>query len=273
TEVRNEGIKYADAFFVASRYCLVQLGLNKSHLKVTCEVRYVRSLMIIIKSFIEKNAMAALQDSYTDLIKRIEVECSNRQRSSNIIINNNNEQDKTNQSIQMSKKKYSQKQQSIKLNSTMNDSSPDQQRKQIIHDEIIHHNPSPKLVISSTSNYVSPAGWPNNNIFIPFCLIIMLILLSVNIFLWLKLNQIDRMTDRLVQNYPLWSNGYSYPKEEYQWSLLLKRQEEYYQTKLNGLRSVLILTHNAFKKYALNELTKVSSRTNSNAPIDHLHSS
>ncbi|CAM4825661.1 unnamed protein product [Rotaria magnacalcarata] len=285
TEVRNEGIKYADAFFVASRYCLVQLGLNKSHLKVTCEVRYVRSLMIIIKSFIEKNAMAALQDSYTDLnnrielstssVKRIEVECSNRQRSSNIIINNNNEQDKTNQSIQMSKKKYSQKQQSIKLNSTMNDSSPDQQRKQIIHDEIIHHNPSPKLVISSTSNYVSPAGWPNNNIFIPFCLIIMLILLSVNIFLWLKLNQIDRMTDRLVQNYPLWSNGYSYPKEEYQWSLLLKRQEEYYQTKLNGLRSVLILTHNALKNVtdALNELTKVSSRTNSNAPIDHLHSS
>ena len=49
TEVRNEGIKYADAFFVASRYCLVQTGANKSHLKVTCEVRYVKSLMIIIK--------------------------------------------------------------------------------------------------------------------------------------------------------------------------------------------------------------------------------
>ncbi|CAF1915772.1 unnamed protein product [Rotaria magnacalcarata] len=152
TEVRNEGIKYADAFFVASRYCLVQLGLNKSHLKVICEVRYVRSLRIIIK---------------------------HRFKVSFIFI--------------------------VKLS--------------------------------------------NNNISIPFCLR-MVILLSVNanIFLWLKLNQIDRMTDRLVQNYPLWSNGYSYPKEEYQWSLLLKRQEEYYQTKLNGLRSVLILTHNAFKK-------------------------
>ncbi|CAF1637877.1 unnamed protein product, partial [Adineta ricciae] len=39
TEVRNEGIKYADSFFVASRYCLVQTGPNKTHLKVTCEVR------------------------------------------------------------------------------------------------------------------------------------------------------------------------------------------------------------------------------------------
>ena len=37
----------------------------------------------------------------------------------------------------------------------------------------------------------------------------MLILVSVNIFLCVKLNEIDRMTDRLVQNYPLWSNGFS----------------------------------------------------------------
>jgi hypothetical protein len=50
TEVRNEGIKYADSFFVASRYCLIQIAPNKSHLKVTCEVRYVKSLMAIIKS-------------------------------------------------------------------------------------------------------------------------------------------------------------------------------------------------------------------------------
>ena len=32
TEVRSEGIKYADTFFVASRYCLVQIGPNKSHI-------------------------------------------------------------------------------------------------------------------------------------------------------------------------------------------------------------------------------------------------
>ncbi|CAF2676189.1 unnamed protein product [Rotaria sp. Silwood2] len=56
------------------------------------------------------------------------------------------------------------------------------------------------------------------------------------------------MTDRLSKTYPLWPHEYSYPKEEYQWSLLLKRQEEYYQAKLTGLRSVLISTHNALKK-------------------------
>ncbi|CAF0935293.1 unnamed protein product [Rotaria sordida] len=268
TEVRNEGIKYADAFFIASRYCLIQTGPNKSHLKVTCEVRYLRSLMIIIKSFIEKNAMAALQDSYTDLIKRMEVECSRRQRRSSTTINN--EQDKEHQL----KKKHSQKQQSTKLNSTINDSSPHQQRKQATHNETIHHTQNAKLVLSSSSNCLSSSEWSKSNVLIPFCFIIMLILVSVNIFLCIKLNEIDQMTDRLSKNYPLWSYGYPYPKEEYQWSLLLKRQEEYYQAKLTGLHSILISTHNALKNVtdALNELTKVSRETSSNAPINHLHS-
>jgi len=102
----------------------------------------------------------------------------------------------------------------------------------------------------------------------------MLILLSVNIFLCVKLNEIDRMTDRLVQNYPLWLNGYPYPKEENQWSILLKRQEEYYQTKLIGLHSILISTHKALKNVtdALSELSKLSTGSTSNAPIDRIHS-
>ncbi|CAF4989167.1 unnamed protein product, partial [Rotaria sp. Silwood1] len=209
TEVRNEGIKYADAFFVASRYCLVQTGPNKSHLKVTCEVRYLKSLMIIIKSFIEKNAMAALQDSYTDLIKRIDINCSKRPRSSSTT--RNTEQDKENQP----KRKHSQKQQLTKLNSTTNDSSIDQQRKQTTHKEPIHHTQSGKLVLSSSSDTSSSWVWSKkpfvssilfNNVCINKTI---LILVSVNIFLCIKLNEIDQMTDRLSKNSPLWSQGYS----------------------------------------------------------------
>jgi hypothetical protein len=62
----------------------------------------------------------------------------------------------------------------------------------------------------------------------------------------------------------------SYPKEDNQWSVLLKRQEEYYQTKLTGLHSILMSTHNALKNVTdtLSELSKVT-----NAPMDHQHSS
>jgi hypothetical protein len=37
----------------------------------------------------------------------------------------------------------------------------------------------------------------------------MLLLLIVNIFLCIKLNQIDQMTDRLVQNHPSWLHRYT----------------------------------------------------------------
>lgn len=42
-----------------------------------------------------------------------------------------------------------------------------------------------------------------------------------------------------------------YPKEDSQWSILLKRQEEYYQTKLTGLHSVILSTHKALKNVCL----------------------
>jgi len=40
-------------------------------------------------------------------------------------------------------------------------------------------------------------------------------------------------------------------KDDNQWSLLLKKQEEYYQTQLNNLQNILITTHNALKNVRL----------------------
>ncbi len=150
-------------------------------------------------------------------MKRLENESFNRQRSSNI----NNDKDQTNQLI--SKKKSSRKQQTNELNSSINDSSSNTHRKQINQEEILQNNQK-KFHLSSNS--LSSSRWSTNNILIPFCLITyvqifqifnelffflnrMLILLSVNIFLCVKLNEIDRMTDRLMNNSPLWLNGYS----------------------------------------------------------------
>jgi hypothetical protein len=38
-----------------------------------------------------------------------------------------------------------------------------------------------------------------------------------------------------------------YQEEDIQWSSLLKQQEEYYQTQLITLQSILMTTHNALK--------------------------
>ncbi len=44
TEVFNEGMKYTDAFFVATRFCMFQRDAKKSSLRITAEVRYVKSV-------------------------------------------------------------------------------------------------------------------------------------------------------------------------------------------------------------------------------------
>ncbi|CAF4262233.1 unnamed protein product [Rotaria socialis] len=247
TEIRNEGIKYADAFYVASRYCLVQIGPNKSHLKVTCEVRYVKSLMAIIKTFIEKNAMAALQDSFNDLnnrvlnyhhligvlcdsVKRMDQESSKRPRAHSTSDNNEKE------NITVLNTRSLEHQQSDELTSSINDLSTNSQQEDSIQDEISSNISVPDKLCSSKNAFL-----------LSFCLFTMFILLIVNIFLCIKLNQIDHMTDHLLQVYPTWLNKYSYQQEDSEWSLSLKRQEEYYQTQLNNLQSVLVTTHNALK--------------------------
>ncbi|CAF2070555.1 unnamed protein product [Rotaria magnacalcarata] len=245
TEIRNEGIKYADAFYVASRYCLVQIGPNKSHLKVTCEVRYVKSLMAIIKTFIEKNAMAALQDSFNDLMKRMDQESSKRPRAHSTSDNNEKE------NIIVLNTRSLEHQQSDELTSSINDLSTNSQQEDSIQDEISSNISVPDKLSSSKNAFL-----------LSFCLFTMFILLIVNIFLCIKLNQIDHMTDHLLQVYPAWLNKYSYQQEDSEWSSSLKRQEEYYQTQLNNLQSVLVTTHNALKNVTstLYESSKLSSQ-------------
>jgi len=245
TEVRNEGIKYADAFYVASRYCLIQTGRNKSHLKLTCEVKYVKSLMAIIKSFIEKNAMAALQDSFTDLMKRLDEESSKQSRTMN---NNDEEEGSIQTQAVTTNQRSSRRVQSEELSSSINDRSSNLQ-------ECIDERTNSDLIVPQQKSSST------NTFFIIFCIITMVFLLIVNIFLCMKLTQIDRTTDLLVRNHPTWFNRYSSPKDDSGWSSLLKKQEEYYQAQLNNLQTILVTTHNALKNVT-NALNQLSDGTN-----------
>jgi hypothetical protein len=49
TEVYNEGMKYTDAFFVATRFCMFQRNAKNSSLRVSAEVRYVKNVNAIAK--------------------------------------------------------------------------------------------------------------------------------------------------------------------------------------------------------------------------------
>jgi hypothetical protein len=44
TEVHNEGMKYTDAFFVATRFCMVQRDAEHTALRISAEIKYVKSV-------------------------------------------------------------------------------------------------------------------------------------------------------------------------------------------------------------------------------------
>lgn len=49
TEVFNEGMKYTDAFYVATRFCMWQRDAKHSFIRISAEVRYVKSVNGIAK--------------------------------------------------------------------------------------------------------------------------------------------------------------------------------------------------------------------------------
>jgi hypothetical protein len=49
TEVYNEGVKFSDTFSLILRYCLVQTSLTTTHLRVTAQIIYNKSVNGFIK--------------------------------------------------------------------------------------------------------------------------------------------------------------------------------------------------------------------------------
>jgi hypothetical protein len=49
SEVYNEGMKYTDSFYVATRFCMVQHDAEHSSLRVTAEIRYIKNVNSLVK--------------------------------------------------------------------------------------------------------------------------------------------------------------------------------------------------------------------------------
>ena len=66
-ETTNADIPYADHFYVATHYCLVKVSESESFLTVLCDIKYKKSPWGLIKSFIEKNCWAGIEEHYSAL--------------------------------------------------------------------------------------------------------------------------------------------------------------------------------------------------------------
>ncbi|CAL8111389.1 unnamed protein product [Orchesella dallaii] len=75
SESVNAGIPYADAFSVNCHYCLSKVSTTESKLVVISKINYKKTIWGV-KSFIEKNSMAALNDFFSHLERALKEECA-----------------------------------------------------------------------------------------------------------------------------------------------------------------------------------------------------
>nr|XP_012220127.1 PREDICTED: GRAM domain-containing protein 1B-like isoform X2 [Linepithema humile] len=71
----NAGIPYADSFSVFTHYCMNNISENETSLLVYSQIKYKKSVWGFMKSVIEKNCWAGLDDYFTNLTKALTVEC------------------------------------------------------------------------------------------------------------------------------------------------------------------------------------------------------
>ncbi|CAF4324191.1 unnamed protein product, partial [Rotaria sp. Silwood2] len=71
TDVYNEGMRYTDAFFVSTQFCMIQCDIEHSSLRVSAEIKYVKNVNAIAKTFIEKNANTSIEGGVNNLIRRL----------------------------------------------------------------------------------------------------------------------------------------------------------------------------------------------------------
>jgi len=77
-ETTNADIPYADHFYVATHYCLVKVSESESFLTVLCDIKYKKSPWGLIKSFIEKNCWAGIEEHYSALSEALERDIESR---------------------------------------------------------------------------------------------------------------------------------------------------------------------------------------------------
>ncbi|CAF3313388.1 unnamed protein product [Rotaria socialis] len=71
-DVYNEGMKYTDAFFVATQFCLFQSDAEHCALRVTAQVKYIKNVNAIARAFIEKNVNGSVESGVNNLTLRLE---------------------------------------------------------------------------------------------------------------------------------------------------------------------------------------------------------
>ncbi|CAF4216666.1 unnamed protein product [Rotaria socialis] len=71
TELFNSGVRYSDTFSLVMRYCILQTSGTTTHLLITAQVRFCKQVLGFIKQLIERNAFTASIEGFKDMNNRL----------------------------------------------------------------------------------------------------------------------------------------------------------------------------------------------------------
>lgn len=71
----NAGIPYADSFSVLIHYCIMSISENETSIVIYAQIKYKKNVWGFVKSVIEKNCWAGLDEYFSSLIKALTMEC------------------------------------------------------------------------------------------------------------------------------------------------------------------------------------------------------
>ncbi|CAM4917426.1 unnamed protein product [Rotaria socialis] len=74
TEAYSEGMKYADTFYILTRFCMVQKDAEHSSLLISAEPKFIKYVNVFIRAIIEKNIISSVGVEVSDRVRRLAAE-------------------------------------------------------------------------------------------------------------------------------------------------------------------------------------------------------
>ncbi|CAH1797342.1 unnamed protein product [Owenia fusiformis] len=218
-EVANQGIPYADSFYVVQRYCITRVLNHKCRLRITSEIKYKKYVFGLVKNFIDKNTIAGLNDHYGHLAESLRKECD---RLTSLL------------PVQAGKKKVRKRRKSH----TKAERIPHINHTPSIIEKQTPPRPIPKISSQMTRAVENQAAVESHNLVRVVCAVLIL-LVMFNALLFYKLWSIEGRTVNRLHT-PLSTHIPSEPPESpADWASLLERQEVLHNMEIDRWKDIL----------------------------------
>ncbi|KAG7197531.1 hypothetical protein KM043_017642 [Ampulex compressa] len=206
----NAGIPYADSFSVLTHYCMNSISDTETSLTIFSQIKYKKNVWGFVKSVIEKNCWAGLDEYFSSLIKALSVECEEGSGSGGL------------------KRKTRRRRRATTTVNSLQTHSPDRMSPS--------HQTAPSDLPHIHNNIVPGARGDSSMILSSMLLIAVLCLMVINGLLYYKLWGLEEAAAYTIMDLHVLKNT---PKTEEDWINLLQQQESLHNVEMRKWQRVL----------------------------------